>query len=229
MVGLVFSLATAVYGQDVGDPSGSKKNSDTYLIFIQPSKERVQFYKVLGYEKWVESILKAAAMLPEIFLEEVGTQIWRFRINADDWVTGNPGLINLLPSEEKPGWMNWEPFIENGFDEAEMIFVALHEIGHMYNFGSKLNILNTSLDFIRVELGVLETEPTLYGKAMGQDEDFAESLALYILWPEYLKKNFPLHYGVIRTILVREYKAVYPMPSSIRSRLAVKDDVTSGR
>lgn len=254
VVVLVLFFAATVYGQDVSHKHyvGSK-NSDKYLVFVQPGEEIAEVYKILGYEKWVISIRKAADMLPEAFLEKFGKQKWHFRINNDDWTTGNPGLINLLPSREKPEWMTWEPFVENGFEESEMVFVALHEMGHMFSRGHELNFLdinhykvNGKASWVwyskRKELvlevpsyfdmilsGVLERPVTLYGKVMGRDEDFADTFALYVLWPEYLKENFPMHYVVVKNILGREYKSTYPMPSSVTLRLIVRDHAQQNR
>lgn len=70
----------------------------------------------------------------------------------------------------------------------------------------------------------LENETTLYGKEMGSVEDLAESFALYIMWPEYLKKNFPEHYTAINKTLMREYPTRDCMPESIITRLSVPFD-----
>ncbi|OGN02584.1 MAG: hypothetical protein A2651_00180 [Candidatus Yanofskybacteria bacterium RIFCSPHIGHO2_01_FULL_42_12] len=245
---LIFGFISAVYGQVPEQATPASDNLE-YAVFVYPDNQlELDTFKALGMDDWVGSIKKAANMLPGPFLREVGTQTWRFRINTNDWVTGNPGLINLLPMPitEGPGWMNWESFNENGFEESERVFVALHEMGHMYSFGRELNIL----DIYRIESqgqafwgwdgtnnvpiiestprvywvvdGAMEGEVTLYSREQGRGEDFAETFALYVLWPEYLKDNFPIHYGIIKNILVQEYEPMYPMPSSIKSRLAVQ-------
>ena len=64
-----------------------------------------------------------------------------------------------------------------------------------------------------------ENEVTLYGKAKGRNEDFAETFALYVMWPEYLKENFPLHYAAINKILNKEYQTCYSMPESVRTSM----------
>ena len=218
-----------------------------YIKIIYPSDLGIfKRYHAFGMEAWARSIKKAATMLPKSFAERIGVTEWGFRADSWDWVTGNPGLINLTPSKEKPDWMIWEPFNQNGFTEAERVYVALHEIGHFYSLGSELNILDTyhfesggeafwawntkqkmpvlkSTFYIsRVANGVLEEKSTLYGREMGREEDFAETFALYVMWPEYLKQNFYLHYLVMKKIFGKEYEPEYPLPSSVKSRLAVR-------
>lgn len=164
--------------------------------------------------RWIQSFREVATILPESFFEEIGQTSWTFFISQDDWMTAYPGGINLLPSSSSPSWMLWESFPANGYSQEEMMFVALHEFGHVYDD------LGSSLASWAIPPKV---QTTLYGRVMGSTEDFAESFALYVLWPEYLKENFPKHYGIIKKILGREYEARYFMPNSIRSRLTVKE------
>lgn len=200
--------------------------------------------------RWKSAIRKAADMLPPEFFEEVGPVSWRFFINRDTWTTayaGYPIGINLLSDYENlPEWMTWEPFRKNGLSEVEMIFVALHEMAHNYSYGldefyvldeerieyqtwakwswdkkTKQFILSSGTEKISMMVAK-EGEVTLYGKTMGRIEDFAETFALCVMWPEYIKDNFPIHYDVIKNILVIEYESVYPIPASIKSKLAVQ-------
>ena len=237
-------------------------------------------------------------MLPENFFKKTGQISWGFYVDEEDWVTGsalsryNLIFINLKSNyEDPPTWMTWEPLRNNGFSEVERIYLALHEMAHIYDVrGWRLDnlhgfqysglaylddspahifielrktecfkkdnkktyfveddgLINVSYDFTGwavmtssrpfiKELDaffcyqfwpdrvlVFEPESTLYGKVRGRGEDYAETFALYILWPEYLKANFPMHYQIAQDTLGREYKSVYPMPSSIKSRLTVK-------
>lgn len=252
---VLLSLTSEVYAQtasvELRQPIDRQFVYETgnlkYIRIIRPSDPgRLKRYRTFGVEAWARSIKKAAMILPKSFIESIGITEWEFRADSWDWVTGNPGLINLTPSKEKPDWMIWEPFNQNGFTEAERVYVALHEISHLYSFGGELIILNTyhfesggeafwawdtkrrmlileSTFYIHWVLkGVLEDESTLYGREMGRAEDFADTFALYVMWPEYLKTNFPLHYLVIKKILGKEYKSEYPLPNSVKSRLAVR-------
>lgn len=66
----------------------------------------------------------------------------------------------------------------------------------------------------------IERPPTLYAVEKGSTEDFAESGALYVMWPEYLKRgNILIRYRVMQNLLGREYYSVYEMPESVKSRL----------
>ena len=180
-------------------------------------------------ERWKSAICKAADMLPSEFFKEIIKETgnvnvsWTFIIARKDWAVGFTSLrsvyINLLSNYKNiPKWLSWEPFRKNGLTEPERVFVALHEIGHLSG-GSFDWTSYSQYQGISEEN---ENAATLYGKERGEVEDFAESFALYVMWPEYLKENFPKHYEAIKKVFVREYESVYPMPNSIKSRLTVK-------
>lgn len=74
-------------------------------------------------------------------------------------------------------------------------FMLLHEIGHAYDYsGWPINIFTNQLqrDIFKKFAGK-EKPPTQYA---GEDpgEDFAETFALYFLFPDYLKRVSPLRY-----------------------------------
>ncbi len=234
MVLILLSIVSFAQAQDQGNISGNSAGNGKYLGF--DNNVRCDTYKnspmqclpkqQLAWQKkeiakWKSAVQKAAGMLPRELFDKIGTVSWGFFVDRDDWAiawAGPPIIINLLPNcTNLPEWLTWEPLGKNGPTKPTRISIALHEIGHLYHI--KSGLLDRSLDWIPEENKV-----TLYSKERGVYEDFAETFALYVMWPEYLKENFPKHYDVIKKILVREYKSVYPMPSSIKSRLTVKED-----
>jgi hypothetical protein len=179
-----------------------------------PDKQQKQ--EVAG---WKNAIRKAADMLPREFFKETGTIGWKFFVDRDDWTTAYAGFpidINLLSNYTyPPEWMVWEPYGKNGLSETERMFIALHEMGHISSWGLNWLIYDYQIQVAK------EGGLTLYGKARGEGEDFAESFALYVMWPEYLKENFPRHYAIINKILKKEYKTYYCIPESMKTRLTV--------
>lgn len=235
LIALVVSLSSAVYGQELQKDVGQNFDNLRYLHFTSfvdsfdtKYLENLEL-KMVDDEtgrkvkpnpswlkkresRWIQAFEKVVVILPESFFEKIGETSWAFFVDQYDWGTASPGNVNLLPSSVRPDWMKWEPLSVNGYSQEEMMFVALHELGHMCSMGWVVPF---------------EGETTLYGRHEGTTEDFAETFALYVMWPEYLKENFPGHYEAIKTILVREYKTVYPMPDSIISRLTVKGHVAN--
>lgn len=175
-----------------------------------------------------------------------------FYINHKTWETAHPDLdkiyINLSPSIIKPKWMTWETFPKNGFSTEEQIWITIHELFHVYEFslqylgGSFYEYVFNELEKeliqkndpvhyyfspwpwrILREASPIEGPSTLYGEVMGEAEDFADSGALYVLWPEYLKDHFPVRYQMIKKLIGQEYTSFYTMPESIRSKLNIPD------
>jgi len=237
---------------------------------------------------WASTIRETVTILPPQFVEELGELRFVFYINQYTWETAHPErntvFINLLPSTKRPEWMTFETLSLNGFTREEIIFVALHEIAHVYslyteNFinktysrqysgiswwnGDRLEVISSiyclslrswdnkpspmafldyldnyfeyggtyfrtgrgpSSCFVREfwdwdseKLVSFESEPTFYGRERGIHEDFADTFALYVMFPEYLK-NFPGRYEVMEDILGKEYVGNYMMSGSLRSR-----------
>lgn len=137
-----------------------------------------------------------------------------FFINSAVWYTAHPNDINLHASATNlPDWLIWEPFPKDGYTEEERIWIALHEFAHRYDESGGLHPRIRS---------IFETEssPTFYGCIMGYSEDFADTFALYVMFPDSLKP-FPLRYKVVKNITGREFDSRFSMPNSIRSKLAV--------
>lgn len=244
LITLIGGLSSAVYGQEPQKDAEQNLGNVKYLYFRDFASKDLESLdlnmaddetgqKIKPYlswlkkreDRWIQAFEKAVILLPESFFERIGETSWMFLINQDDWGTAyagaGGGVVNLLPSLERPDWMTWEPFPVNGYSQEEMMFTALHELGHVYD--EKVR----GVEKMRGVSVTFEGESTLYGHTMGPAEDFAETFALYVLWPEYLKDNFPRHYGLVKTILAREYKSVYSMPESVTSRLTVKGHVAN--
>ena len=234
---ILFSVASLVQAQNQITLRDSVENNE-YMVFknevrcnnLETATQCLsRQHQKQEVDRWKRAIRKAAGMLPPEFFKQTGKISWKFFIDRNDWVTAYASFstidINLLSNyKDPPLWMTWEPLGKDGLLESEMIFVSLHEMAHIYIYRDELNILD--------EMGVVnkawtewnkEEETTLYGKERGQAEDFAETFALYIMFPEQLKKYFPLHYGVIKNILATEYESMYLMPSSLQLRVSVQD------
>lgn len=113
----------------------------------------------------------------------------------------------------------------NSSDEIKVFSGLLYYQGTSFKVGNGVkscHIHDFDKDYATRVYFPEKGEITLYSKEWGETEDFAETFAFYVMWPEYLKENFPKHYEVIKKILVREYKSVYPITSSIKSRLLVQ-------
>lgn len=253
VLGAILSININIFAVEIA--KNFTRNSEKYLSFedaVFPDKRNPpKIWRDKEIKRWENSIRKAVDNLPEEFLEKIGPVRWRFYINQKDWATAFAGsndvYINLLSNYiDVPEWMTWEPFRKDGLNSAEMEWVALHEMAHIYNpwgddfaflrgenkeeytawsewswnKSTKRFVLLSGIDFISIPV-LKEKETTLYGK-QSPGENFADTLALYVMWPEYLKSNFPLQYGAIKEILVREYESRYPMPSSIETRLTVR-------
>ncbi|MBI4087438.1 MAG: hypothetical protein HY434_01245 [Candidatus Liptonbacteria bacterium] len=205
-------------------------HADRSLVVVQreegfslPSAE----WRLREMKRWQRAVQKAAALLPKTFLEAVGPVEVLFYMDQSIWETAHPErsftgenfiLINLKPSgNEKPEWMTWEPFPYDGFKESEMVWITIHEMKHLYD--------KTNLGFETWNKAIFEERffeegfSTAYGRAMNLLEDSADSFALYVLWPDYLK---PLskHYAGNMKLLGREYAPFMDMPNSVRSKLS---------
>ena len=159
--------------------------------------------------KWFSAIEETANLIPEHFITVIEPVSFDFVINNTEWFTalaGSPILINLKPGL-KPDWMTWESFVNKGFSREEMIYVVLHEMAHLFSFKQGSNTFFN------------ESQTTLYGQKMGGEEDFAESVAIYVMWTEYLKQNFTIHYEIIKTIFGKEFTPYRCMPRSIKTKL----------
>ncbi|MBI2065084.1 MAG: hypothetical protein HYT62_03480 [Candidatus Yanofskybacteria bacterium] len=204
--------------------------------FVENKKVRLKMpdhkWRTEQIQLWESAIKEAVSILPAQFVDEIGELSFCFYINQYTWETAHPRgnivFINLSPSIKRPKWMNYETLPLNGFTREEMIFVAIHEIAHIYSLfppedlfsrfiysGQYSDILWWKHD--REELFSSEGSPTFYGRALGTEEDFADTLALYVMFPEYLK-NFPVRYSIINNILKKEYAGAYSMSGSLRSR-----------
>ncbi len=271
-------------------PHGETVENTKIYLEIPDLKWRVEQMKL-----WKSAIKEAVTILPPKFVKKLGRLRFTFYVDRYTWETAHPSgntvYVNLLPSVKRPEWMTWEPWPSDGFTREEMIFIALHEMAHIYSIGEELDQLyyyqysgmawwNDSHleaissihcssfypsldDDVRVisghvyyggqsfdvgkavdhchvhDFGVHDYEnsfpfggwPTLYGHVRGRNEDFADTFALYVMFPEYLEKNFPFRRDIIKSILAREYVTRYPMSGSIPSHLSrtIKDtDKVSG-
>ena len=172
-------------------------------------------------QKWRIGAWESIKLLPFDFLKRYGSSnngkkiIFAFRYspaNALAQVFDNKIYFPILPSGYNPH-----------LNREETMFYVLHELAHID--------LNMILDFS----GLIGPEPfpTEYAEK-NVFEDFADSFAIYIVYPEYLKNNFPKRYRFMRTLLRQEYEQLYPTPQSMIVRAEIlkekkKADELKGR
>lgn len=223
------------------DPDLNWKNADFVTfdksIYVYDDKIEVSPEDRSEMQAWYLALREAAMLLPAGFVKDIASdfddpdcrwsifghdcsRMWikfEFFINSDSWVTAYPDAVNLRPSAtELPYWLTWEPFPKDGYSEEERIWVALHEFAHRYNKG-KLLLYNEKLYWRLVDSFKLESPTTFYG-CDSEAEDFADTFALYVMFPEQLKK-FSIRYGVVKDILGLEYGTNFQMPNSVASKL----------
>ena len=188
--------------------------------------------------RWLAAFDGAISLLPPGFLNKAfgdAPDVVRksiigpvFYLDSLDWATGfasMPISINLLPTRNGPEWMNWEPFIRDGFSKSEMWYVALHEIGHLYHFSHLKKIDSAYTKIIRTE----KKRPTLYARAQCYDEetylgacmeDWADVFMLTLLNPKYLIRYYPLRYRLGRSVFGKQPSREIRLTSSLIRRLA---------
>ena len=187
-------------------------------------------------QAWYFALRKASALLPTDLVKEIATDfdddcLWgrnmvsmthhvsqcvpkwikfKFFIDNTFWGTAFPDRINLRPSvTDLPNWLTWEPFPKDGYSEEERIWIALHEFAHRYRQVSGQNFV---LSYIT------DSPSTFYGCAMGPEETFADTFALYIMFPDRLTQSSRV-YDEVKGVLGREYKAQFQIPNSVASKL----------
>lgn len=193
-------------------------------------------------QSWYLALRKAAMLLPAGFVKEIAFDLYddnpicqwdffesrpnclrkwirfSFFIESTSWVTAYPNAINLKASSaDLPYWLIWEPFPKDGYTEEERVWIALHEFAHRYNKDTALSS-DEKLYLKLVDAFRIESPTTFYGCVSGE-EDFADTFALYVMFPEQLKR-FPLRYEAIKILLGREYNPVFQIPNSVKSKLA---------
>ena len=177
--------------------------------------------------RWLEQLKNAASLLPEETMRAVTTEaglLIKFRSKPDKWYTGwylyrdNSIVINTAPNPDHP--FLYEYFSENGYTDEEMLYVWLHELGHAWDLNSARNSKKIYLDVAE------EGSPTLYGYRdtglVNKMESFAETFVLYVVMPQYLHDNFPMHYAQFKDEVFdgAEYNIPFNPPSSIVARLS---------
>lgn len=130
----------------------------------------------------------------------------------------------------------------NGFLRATKLYVVMHELGHAYddsNGRKPAMSLYSSVIKKNADLGqhrlwafidfLAEMPPTKYPFSYCDDdfnftEDFADTFALYVIWPSTLK-NFPMRHVFLKTIFGKKYKDYAGIiPSAIEVRFFKKNE-----
>jgi len=206
-----------------------------YSIFGDSKKPEVSLKDRNEMQAWYLALRKASTLLPTDFAKKIATDIdeddclwgrnivsvahhesqcvpkwikFKFFVDSTFWGTAYPDRINLRPSiTDLPDWLTWEPFPKDGYSEEERIWIALHEFAHRYR-----QIIGGNFVFIT------DSPSTFYGCAMGQEETFADTFALYIMFPDRLTQSSRV-YDEVKGVLGREYKAQFQIPNSVASKL----------
>ena len=244
--GLVIVFMPSQTSSEDNDLGSNWKNADfvitdfsvflrNYSVFDDSKKTEVSSEDRNEMQAWYLALRKASAFLPIDFAKEIATDLddddclwgrnvvsvahhesqcvpkwikFKFFIDSTFWGTAYPDRINLRPSViDLPDWLTWEPFPKDGYSEEERIWIALHEFAHRYRQVSGRNFVF-----------ITDSPTTFYGCAMGQEETFADTFALYVMFPDRLTQ-FSLVYDEIKGILGREYQAQFQMPNSVASKL----------
>ena len=173
---------------------------------------------------WETSIEVALGMFPNDVRDTLGPLKVMFFADQFSWETANATgsmiAINLTPSMDRPSWMTWEPFPWGGYSSEERIWVAFHEIGHVFRSHRHLTFdpADTRLGYRYLSGFLTEPPSTRYG-ALDQEEDFADSFALYAMYPAYVRANFPARYTILKNMIGKEFADFAFMPNSVRSKL----------
>src|SRR3989338_5839989 len=244
--GLVIVFMPSQTSSEDNDLGSNWKNADfvitdfsvflrNYSVFDDSKKTEVSSEDRNEMQAWYLALRKASAFLPIDFAKEIATDLddddclwgrnvvsvahhesqcvpkwikFKFFIDSTFWGTAYPDRINLRPSViDLPDWLTWEPFPKDGYSEEELIWIALHEFAHRYRQVSGRNFVF-----------ITDSPTTFYGCAMGQEETFADTFALYVMFPDRLTQ-FSLVYDEVKGILGREYQTQFQMPNSVASKL----------
>lgn len=111
---------------------------------------------------------------------------------------------------------DWEHFATNGYTHLERVTVLVHEFGHLVDFHVLTWEQRAAFNDVR------RAEPesvTSYGDTE-RAEDFADTFAFYVLWPDYLERYYPKRYAIMYDIFGGiTHESRDAMPSSVQARL----------
>ncbi len=188
-------------------------------------------------EDWIKALDEALDVLPSHIVTVIKSQNGlnvTLTVEPKEWWSG------LAYSDSTGIYFNEQPFIENypldseplglnGFSHNEKLYVALHELGHIYFFRSEKNTHDFQAFEKRVstknangKISWLEEPPTIYplnSKVNQTAESSAEAFALFVVSPDILKACYPLHYNFMHELFGREYTET---PNSIVTRINCK-------
>lgn len=186
-------------------------------------------------DRWTIQLERALSLLGSEFISEIQNNtrgpslgirlepsLGRWHTGVYDWYI-NTLQINLYPYMFHP--YDYEYLSENGYSDEEMLYVWIHEITHAWQEAQRAQ----DFDFVESFKPHIDTSrsPTTYGAAVpptginNYEEDIAESVALYVLLPEYMKTYFPGRYDWIKEKAFhgKEFEISFEVPISLASRL----------
>lgn len=165
---------------------------------------------LLQVSKWAPAIWKSLELLPESYFQRIQQrysrgrhrpladketlEFWFYRHDDSNRTRIAQTIVNqvqifILEANAKSN---------ANFTLPQSMFYILHELGHVRIWSD---------DFSRQVAG--EASPQLRVPIINDDEDAAESFALYIMAPDYLKELHPKRYRYMRRVLGQEYQQDY--------------------
>jgi len=197
-------------------------------------------------DRWIRQLEKAASLLHgketldvitknkgrDYFGEHREKPLLKIEFEAQDhWRTGqydyreNLITINITPDNDHP--FPYEYVSENGYEDEEILYVWIHEMGHAWHTNNRVvNFFDHAFEEPATRYGYYDWSLENIGDTLNRRETFAESFALYVVLPQYLKENFLSHYDTLKMLSFgeREYVGLYHIPSSIYARLSLPLD-----
>ncbi|MDX1535428.1 MAG: hypothetical protein R3346_01570 [Candidatus Spechtbacterales bacterium] len=179
-------------------------------------------------KNWLNALEDALQLVPKNTVKEFESV--EFLSDVNMWYTGRAHdesrvSINTNPNPVHP--FPYEYLSEDGYTIDEMLYVWLHEIGHLWH---RKNIEEFQYEVLDVfeDTGVTKYVCNNYSPDtcvtrhyVNVPENFAESFSLYIVLPEYMKTHYPDEYGWLMNNIFenKEFDLDYNPPSSLRARL----------
>lgn len=174
----------------------------------------------------IAELEEVLALLPEELIAPAGPVKYQVSGEPDlcsaTWASGcsfrdepRIGIHERSDADAYP-W-DWEHFAEDGYTHLERVKVLVHEFGHVVH-QHVINIEQMAA-FFDVILEAPETV-TSYGERSWK-EDFADTFAFYVFWPDYLQAHYPLRYAYMYDLFGGvTYEPLDEMPSSVKARLS---------
>ena len=173
----------------------------------------------------VAELEEVLALLPAELIEPAGPVKYQVSGEPDlcgkTWASGcsfgdEPRIgIHERSDPDAYPW-DWEHFAEDGYTHLERIKILVHEFGHVVH--QHVITIEQEWDFRDVTYVEPETVTTYGGRSW--KEDFADTFAFYVFWPDYLEAHYPERYAYMHELFGGvTYEPLDEMASSMKSRI----------